>query len=184
MSDYHDITAKDMEAFPALGRVLDRAVEHDFQKRSRTEVKRILAGDYISLEKSARAAASVNAGMDLPHDNIPRTKEELRQRAQKKYQNIANDKRPSHIVAIRNSGLLSEDQFLQVFSQPALIQAMVDAYVDEYLKKGQKLIENPEVKKFILFEMQYQPWAHLSREEKVIQAEASISTLKNLLGIE
>ena len=57
---------------------------------------------------------------------------------------------------------------------------MYQAYVEGYLTEAQERLQSPNLKDLLLFGMQYQPWAHLSQEEKERQAETAIQALAAL----
>lgn len=182
MSDYRDITPQDVAAFPALDGALSRAAERAVKAEHAQQLQRIIDGDCRQLVQTGASRGRVDCReFHLARNQIFPSVEALRQHAASLYPDGRVPDREGEVRAMRNSHLLDEGRFDTLFTSQAVLASLREGYVSGYLAGARELSDAPTTRSFILYHLAYQPFAHLTPEQKEARADAAILALAQLL---
>jgi hypothetical protein len=182
MSDYRDITPQDVGAFPALDDALSRAAERAVKAEHAQQLQRIADGDYRQLVQTGTTRGRVDCReFHLARNQIFPSLEALRQHAARLYPDGRVPDMEGEVRAMRNSHLLDVGQFDALFTSQEVLSALREGYVSGYLATARDLRDSPTTRGFILYHLAYQPFAHMTPEQKEARTEASMLALVQLL---
>lgn len=182
MSDYRDITPQDVAAFPALDDALSRAAERAVKAEHAQQLQRIIDGDCRQLVQTGASRGKVDCReFHLARNQILPSVEALRLHAASLYPDGRVPDMEGGVRAMRNSHLLDGAGFDALFTSQKVLSALREGYVSGHLAAARGLRDSPTTRSFILYHLAYQPFAHLTPEQKEARAEASMLALVHLL---